>query len=86
MTQDLAYVTFPSTYWALRAERLLKEYGIPVTLRPVPRTMSSSCGICLEVEASSVQDVVAASTRLGLELEGICTKNGHSLLEQEEPH
>jgi len=84
MTQGLAYVTFSSTYWALRAERLLKDQGMPVTLRPVPRTMSSSCGICLEVEASRIQELVETSRGLGLQIDGIYTKDGHPLLEQEE--
>ena len=41
---------FLSVSHALRAERLLKEAGIPCKLIPVPRHLSSDCGVCLRFE------------------------------------
>ena len=38
-------VTFETTHHALRFEKTLKGKGISLTLLPVPRRLSSSCGI-----------------------------------------
>lgn len=43
-------VLFLSVSHALRAEKLLKEAGIPCKLIPVPRHLSSDCGVCLRFE------------------------------------
>jgi hypothetical protein len=40
-------VLFTSVSHALRAEKILKEAGIPFKLIPVPRHISSDCGVCL---------------------------------------
>ncbi len=45
-------VLFLSVSHALRAEKLLKEAGIPCKLIPVPRHLSSDCGVCLRFEPS----------------------------------
>jgi hypothetical protein len=38
-------VTFETTHHALKFEKALKGKSIPLTLLPVPRRLSSSCGI-----------------------------------------
>jgi hypothetical protein len=43
-------ILFPSTYFALRAEKLIKGKGFPIKLIPVPRQLSSDCGVCLHIE------------------------------------
>ena len=43
-------VLFLSVQHTLRAEKLLKEAGIPCKLIPVPRHLSSDCGVCLRFE------------------------------------
>ena len=40
-------ILFDSVHHALRSEKILKESGIPHKLIPVPRHISSDCGICL---------------------------------------
>jgi hypothetical protein len=40
-------VLFYSTSGALRAEKLLKKEGIAYKLIPVPRHLSSDCGVCV---------------------------------------
>lgn len=42
-------ITFRSVHFAMKAEALLKREHIPVQLIPIPRTISSDCGIALEV-------------------------------------
>jgi hypothetical protein len=41
------YITFPTTYHAIRAESLLKKKEIAFKMVPVPRAISSSCGTAL---------------------------------------
>ncbi len=40
-------VLFQSISSALRAEKLLKKEGIAYKLIPVPRHLSSDCGVCI---------------------------------------
>jgi hypothetical protein len=43
-------VIFPSTYAAIKAERLCLESGIACRVIPVPRDISSDCGVALEID------------------------------------
>jgi len=40
---------FPSVSHTLKAEKILKEKGIAHKMIPVPREISSDCGVCLRV-------------------------------------
>ncbi len=50
-------ILVPSTSHALRAERVLHMAGIACKLIPVPRSLSSDCGVCLRINR---EDKVAA--------------------------
>ena len=54
MIQGEAYavVLFASVSHALQAEKLLKSQGITCKLIPVPRQLSSDCGVCLRISLS----------------------------------
>ena len=43
-------VLFQSVHHALLAEKVLIEAGIPCKLIPIPRNISSDCGVCLRFE------------------------------------
>ncbi|MEN6318330.1 MAG: DUF3343 domain-containing protein [Syntrophaceae bacterium] len=45
--EEYHVILFDSVHHALRSEKILKEMGIPHKLIPVPRHISSDCGICL---------------------------------------
>ena len=47
MSAQYGVVLFDSTQRAIQAERVLKAAGLPVKLIPVPRQVSSDCGVCL---------------------------------------
>ncbi|MGQ9516378.1 MAG: DUF3343 domain-containing protein [Anaerolineae bacterium] len=47
MSPQYGVVLFDSTQRAIQAERVLKAAGLPVKLIPVPRQISSDCGVCL---------------------------------------
>lgn len=46
--------TFFSHFGALRFERLCKTKGYAAQVRPVPRSLSSSCGSCVYFTASAL--------------------------------
>ena len=46
---ELAAVLFHTSNHAFRAEMLLKRAKIPCKLIPVPRHLSSDCGVCARV-------------------------------------
>lgn len=48
----LYIITFPSTHNALNFEKKFANTGLNFTLRPVPREISSSCGIAAQVKTS----------------------------------
>jgi len=42
-------VVFPSTHFALRAEKIARAAGIPVKMVPVPRDISADCNMGMKV-------------------------------------
>jgi hypothetical protein len=57
-----AVFLFPSVSHTLKAEKILKEQGIVHKLIPVPRHISTDCGVCLRVTVER-QELVAAALR-----------------------
>ena len=64
-------VLFPSMSDTLRAEKALKQRHISTKLIPVPRELSSDCGVCLRFESESEADVRATLEAEGLISDGI---------------
>jgi hypothetical protein len=50
-------ILFPTSAHVMRAEKLLKDEGFPCKLIPVPRALSSDCGICLAVPTSDFTEI-----------------------------
>jgi hypothetical protein len=59
-------ILFASTHLALRAEKLTKGKNFPVKLIPVPRRLSSDCGVCLRF--SWIEEIL---NQAGVQTEGI---------------
>jgi hypothetical protein len=55
-------VLFESVSHALRAEKIIKAEDIPCKLIPVPRQLSSDCGVCLRFSTVHRQQVENALT------------------------
>jgi hypothetical protein len=68
---DYSVVLFPSTSGAIRAEKLTKEAGLRIKLIPVPRQLSSDCGVCLRCESTDAQAVCCLLERANVEFERI---------------
>lgn len=50
----LCVATFYSHFGATRFAKDMKKKGIDCVLKPVPRTVSSSCGTCAQFESDDV--------------------------------
>jgi hypothetical protein len=66
-----AVVLVYSTSYAIRAEKILHQAGIASRLIPVPRHLSSNCGVCLRVEPADKDAAQEALKAAKLEIEGI---------------
>jgi hypothetical protein len=51
-TDAYSVVLFPTNSAALKAEKTLLHTGIPIKLIPVPRQLSSDCGVALRFAQS----------------------------------
>ncbi len=47
---EVVLLTFPSIFYALRAEKVVQGAGLRGRLIPVPRELSSLCGLALELD------------------------------------
>lgn len=57
---DYYVMLFKAVSYALKAEKILKIEGLPHKLIPVPKQISSDCGICLRFEPALQDDIKAA--------------------------
>jgi hypothetical protein len=46
-------ILFKSVSHAMHAEKLLKAAGVAIKLIPIPRHLSSDCGVCLRIDTGS---------------------------------
>jgi hypothetical protein len=52
-------ILFQSVHHVLRAEKLLAERGCPCKMIPIPRNVSSDCGVCLRVPSDRAESAGA---------------------------
>ncbi|MFW6136069.1 MAG: DUF3343 domain-containing protein [Chloroflexota bacterium] len=72
MTKDrYTAVLVYSTSRALRAEKVLAGAGIDCKLIPVPRHLSSDCGVCVRVRTVDCETICQVLDDVGLEIEGV---------------
>ena len=62
--QKFMVFLFPSVSYTLKAEKIIKEKGVAYKVIPVPRHISSDCGVCLRVAVE--QQGLAAEVLQGL--------------------
>ncbi len=63
-------ILFPSIHFALRAEKLMKEKRILHKLIPVPRHLSSDCGVCLRIPWEKKEEVLALLAQGKVKVDG----------------
>jgi hypothetical protein len=66
-----AVILVYSTSHAIRAEKILRQAGIACKLIPVPRHLSSNCGVCVRVERTDAENAQQALEAAGVEIAGI---------------
>lgn len=64
-------ILFHSTSHALRAEKVLQRVGLTVKLIPVPRHLSSDCGVCVRVERADEKAALRALEAARVDTEGV---------------
>ena len=69
--RQYSVVLFYSTSDALRVEKLLKGMGIAVKLIPVPRQLSSDCGISLRFDRPDESRIRTILDNKQIETQGI---------------
>ncbi len=67
---NYCYLTFPTTYFALRSEAVLQETALTFKLVPVPRSISSSCGTALRCTCADLASIKSALEKAAVEIEG----------------
>lgn len=67
----LGVVLFSSIHFAIRAEKIAKEKGFAVKLIPVPRQLSSDCGVCLRFSWDQKKEIGEVFNRAGVRVESI---------------
>jgi len=70
-SSDYGVVLFYSTSAAIRAEKVTQQAGLKVKLIPVPRQLSSDCGISLRFEWDQADVVRSVLEAKGVEIQGI---------------
>lgn len=49
------YMTFKSVSYAMKVETALKKCGVNFKIIPVPRSISSSCGLCVRFHKEDME-------------------------------
>ena len=62
-------LTFPSTHYALKAEGIVRAHGLKGRLIPMPRDISSLCGLALELDPEEGDRGVSLLLASGVRLE-----------------
>ena len=63
-------ILVPSTSYALRAEKILHMAGIACKLIPVPRSLSSDCGVCVRIMEEDAEAAQRELERAHVAVEG----------------
>jgi hypothetical protein len=60
-----------ATSHALRAEKLIKKAGISCKLVPIPRHLSSDCGVCVRLKHTDWKRAVTILKEANVEIDSI---------------
>lgn len=73
-----------SIYNVMKAEKFLKKENIEVDLIPVPRKISSDCGMAVELENDNKDKTKDVLTINNIEIAGIYLREGESFKKVED--
>lgn len=69
-------ITFGSTHKALKAEKVLKEHGLPFRLMPTPKTLAAFCDLCIAFQEQDREAIENALKDAGVKPAAIYRKEG----------
>lgn len=69
--REYTVILVHSTSRAIRAEKILCQAGVESKLIPVPRHLSSNCGVCLRIERGDQQAALQALEAAAVQIEGV---------------
>jgi len=64
-------ILFPSIHFVLQAEKMIMGKGFSIDLIPVPRQLSSDCGICMLIEWEQKEMLYTLLEQGGVRIEGV---------------
>lgn len=64
-------ITFHTTYDSLKGETVLINAGLKIKIRPIPRHISSDCGLGIEGKIEDKDKIIEVLEENGVEYEGI---------------
>ncbi len=67
------YMTFKSVSYAMKAEAVFKKNNLNFKIIPVPRSISSSCGLCIRFHKEDSDKLISAINNNNLEYDNIYT-------------
>lgn len=70
---EFGYITFKSVSSAMKFESATKGYDVKLKIIPVPRSISSSCGMCIRFDLNNKDELMAIIEKEKLEYEKIYT-------------
>ncbi|HHS97410.1 MAG TPA: DUF3343 domain-containing protein [Chloroflexi bacterium] len=71
MEEGYAVILVYSTAHALKAEKALQRAGISCKLIPVPRHISSDCGVCVRIRRADQEEALEVLESAGVGIEGV---------------
>jgi len=69
--ENFCVITFHSTHLALKFEMVAKNKGLETKLIPVPRQISSSCGLAGKINENQVEATIKMCQENNIEFEHI---------------
>jgi uncharacterized SAM-binding protein YcdF (DUF218 family) len=69
--EQYAVILVYSTSHAIRAEKVLDKAGLSCKLIPVPRHLSSDCGVCVRIARLDQETALQALAAARVEMEGV---------------
>jgi hypothetical protein len=66
-----AVILVHATSHAMRVEKLLRDQGLACKLIPVPRHISSDCGVCVRIAHQDVEAALRVVSAAGIKIDSI---------------
>ena len=57
MMEQYGYITFKSVSYAMKFETAFKNREVKIKIIPVPRSISTSCGLCIRFNIDDLENI-----------------------------